>query len=106
MTLKKTTIAAAAAVAAFALSTAALADRGSQRDYRHAKPAKHYVVKHQTYRPVVQHRVVHHRPVHRTVVVHRPQPVVYHSVHPNTGAAIMFGAVLGAVLGHHIAAGY
>jgi uncharacterized protein YcfJ len=93
------------AVAALAVSAPALADRGHRdyRDYRHAKPAKHYVVR--QHRPYVQHRVVHYRPVHRTVVVHRPQPVIYQS-HPNTGAAILFGAVLGAVIGQHIASGY
>jgi uncharacterized protein YcfJ len=105
MLFRKTMIAVATALAALAVSAPALADRG-HRDRWDGRHARDYAVKQHYYRPYVQHRVVHHyRPVHRTVVVHRPQPVYYQSVHPNTGA-ILVGAVLGAVIGHHIASGY
>jgi hypothetical protein len=89
-------------IAALAVSAPALADRG-HRDYRHGHRVvqqPHYVA----YRPVVQH--YQYRPApRRVVVVHRPQPVYQYS-HPNTGAAILVGAVLGAAIVHHAIAGY
>lgn len=77
--------------AALAVSAPAFADRG-HRDYRHVQ---HYQVKHYYYRPAP-------RPVY---VVHQPRPVYYYS-QPNTGAAILVGAVLGAAIVHHAITGY
>ena len=105
--LKKTILAALAGTALLA-SNAALADRDHRR-HGH----KHVVVKHH----YVQHRpaVVHHYhrpqyvPVRHVVVHHRPAPVVYQPVYhrvDHTGAVIFAGALLGAVIGHHIATGY
>ena len=96
------------ATAALALSAPALADRGNGHGYGHG----HYRQEHRVvHRPVVYRPVYHvHRPApHPVVVVHRPAPVVYHSVHhshPHTGAAILFGAVLGAAIAHHVTMGY
>jgi uncharacterized protein YcfJ len=88
-----------AIVAALAVSTPALADHG-RRDYGYGNYARHPVVH-------VKHRYYHYRPVpQRVVVVHRPQPVYYQRVDPHTGALIVVGALLGAVIGHQIATGY
>ncbi len=95
-------------VAAVAVSAPALAERG-HRDHRHVQhyPAKHHPV---AQRGVVHHAAVHHyyRPAPRqVVVVHRPAPVVYHQVsRPHTGAAIVFGAILGAAIAHTVITAY
>jgi hypothetical protein len=107
--LKKTILAVLAGTALIG-SSAAFADRDHRR---HGRGHQHVVVKHH----YVQHRpaVVHHyyRPQYapvRHVVVHRPAPVVYHQpvYHrvDHTGAVIVAGAILGAVIGHHIATSY
>ena len=46
----------------------------------------------------------YYRPAPRpVVVVHRPAPVMYHQApRPHNGAAIVFGAVLGALIAHHV----
>jgi len=87
-------------IAAVAMSAPAFADRGHRDHYRgHGQGHRvvvhkpHYVVQH---RPVVVHHV--YRPAPRPVyVVERP--------HYN-GAALLVGAVLGAVIVHHAVTGY
>jgi hypothetical protein len=69
------------------------------------------------HRHVVVHRPVHvvHRPVH----VYRPAPVVHHYYHRPApqpvvvyqhshadAGALLFGAVLGAAIVHHVVTGY
>jgi hypothetical protein len=93
-------------MAAVAVSAPAFADRGQHRG--HGQYARNYPVQH---RPVVvQH---YYRPAPRPVyVVHRapPRPVVYQQVHhyshPNTGIAILAGAIIGAAIMHHAVTGY
>lgn len=82
-------------LAAAAVSAPALAEGG----YRDHRPVQYTYVKQY---PVAQHP--RYRPAPRpVVVVHRPAPVVVHQVsRPNTGAAIVFGAVLGAAIAHHV----
>jgi hypothetical protein len=95
----------ALAAVALAISAPALADRG-HRGHGHEK--HHYSVNHyQVSRPVVHHYYYQPAP-QRVVVVHQPQPVyyqpapVYYHPHPNAGAAIVVGAVLGAAIAHHV----
>ncbi len=102
--LKKLALAAVALV----ISAPALADRDHRR---HGHEKHRYQVTHHYHhapRPVVHH----YRPApQRVVVVHRPQPVyyqpapVYYHPHPNAGAALVVGAVLGAAVAHHIVTG-
>ncbi len=101
--LKKLALAAIALV----ISAPALADRDHRR---HGHDKHRYHVKHHYHhapRPVVHH--YHYRPApQRVVVVHQPQPIyyqpapVYYHPHPNAGAALVVGAVLGAAVAHHI----
>jgi hypothetical protein len=97
-----------AVLAATAVAAPAFADNGRHNGHRgHYRPAvQHYHVQH---RPVVRHvPVVHHyyRPAPRPVVVyHQPAPVVHYS-HPNNGAALLVGAVLGAAIVHTVISGY
>lgn len=88
-----------------ALAAPAFADRG-HRGHGHGH-YKHRVVVHERH---VVHRpaVVHHyyRPAPRPVyVVHpapRPRPVVVHHAHPDAGAALLFGALVGAAVMHGV----
>ena len=86
--LKKTLL----AIASLALSAPAFADHG-YREYRRDNRGyeRPYVVQ----RPVVVHEY------------YRPRPVIvreyYRPSHPDAGAAILFGALLGAVVAHQIA---
>ena len=93
-----------AVLAAAAVSAPAFADNGRHNGHRgHYRPAvHHYHVKH---RPVVvQH---YYRPAPRPVVVyHQPAPVYHYSSHPNNGAALLVGAVLGAAIVHTVVSGY
>ena len=89
---------------AAAISAPALADRGhGHRDYRdyHRPGHAHRVVVHKPY--VASH---YYRPAPRPVyVVHpAPQPVVVHQHRSNIGPALVFGAVLGAVIAGSVAA--
>jgi len=79
------------------IAAPALADNG-HRGYRY------------DYRPPVGYRPVvvqpYYRPAPRPVyVVHRapPPPIYVQHSHPDAGAAILFGALLGAVVAHQIA---
>lgn len=96
--LKKTLL----AIASLALSAPAFADHG-YRDYRgdHRGYERPYIVQ----RPVVVHEYYRPRPVIvREYYRPAPQPaVVYRPAHPDAGAAILFGALLGAVVAHQIA---
>jgi len=86
---------------AAAISAPALADRGhGQRDHYGYGHAQRVVV----YKPHVAS--YYHRPAPRPVyVVHpAPQPVVVHQHHSNIGPALVFGAVLGAVIAGSVAA--
>ena len=89
------------ASAAVALSAPAFADRGYHHGHRHAHRVVHAQVVH---RPVVYH---YYRPAPRPVyVVPRPAPVVHYQYtyeHPDPAPAIFLGAVLGAVIAHHVA---
>ena len=88
------------AAVGLAIAAPALADNG-HRGYRY------------DYRPPVAYRPVvvqhYYRPAPRPVIVreyYRPAPqpaVIYHPSHPDAGAAILFGALLGAVVAHQIA---
>jgi hypothetical protein len=102
---KKTTASLAFLVAAAAMSAPAFADRG-HRDHRHGYGHghdrhvvvhKHHYVQHR--RPVVVHH--YHRPAPRPVVVVEQRP--HYNVN---GAAILAGAVLGAVIVHHAVTSY
>jgi hypothetical protein len=91
---------------AAAISAPALADRGhGHRDYRHDHRGHHY-----GHRVAVQKAYVpshyYYRPAPRPVyVVHpAPQPVVVHQHRSNIGPALVFGAVLGAVIAGSVAA--
>jgi hypothetical protein len=102
--LKKLTILAAA----LAVSAPAFADRG-HRGHGHDRHDRRVVVHKHHY---VQHRpaVVHHyyRPAPRPVYVvrHAPPPrVVYHQSHPNAGAALLVGAILGGAIVHSVVTG-
>ena len=90
------------AIASFALAAPAFADHG-YREYRrdHFGYVRPYVVQ----RPVVVHEYYRPRPVIvREYYQPAPQPaVVYRTSHPDAGAAILFGALLGAVVAHQIA---
>jgi hypothetical protein len=93
----------ALAAVALAISAPAFADRGHRSHDKHHVVHKHHYV---THRPVVHH---YYQPApRRVVVVHQPQPVyyqpapVYYHPHPNAGAAIVVGAVLGAAIAHHV----
>lgn len=97
------------ATAALAVSVPAFAGpHGKQVDRRHFDRGQRHVVVH---KPVhVVHRPVHvYRPapvVHH--YYHRPAPqpvVVHHHSHANPGA-LLFGAVLGAAIVHHVVTGY
>jgi hypothetical protein len=82
---------------AAAISAPALADRGrDHRDYyRHGHAQRVVVYKPHYYRPAP-------RPVY--VVRPAPQPVVVHQHRSNIGPALVFGAVLGAVIAGSVAA--
>ena len=95
--LKKTLL----AIASFALSVPAFADHG-YREYReHYGYERPYIAQ----RPVVVHEYYRPRPVIvRGYYPPAPQPaVIYRPAHPDAGAAILFGALLGAVVAHQIA---
>ena len=64
-----------------------------------------YVRPYVVQRPVVVHEYYRPRPVIvREYYQPAPQPaVVYRTSHPDAGAAILFGALLGAVVAHQIA---
>jgi hypothetical protein len=103
---KKLTASLAVLAATLAASAPALADQGRHNGHRghgHYRPAvQHYHVQH---RPVVHH-YYQYRPAPRPVVVyHQPAPVVHYS-HPNNGAALLVGAVLGAAIVHTVISGY
>jgi hypothetical protein len=94
----------ALAAIALAISAPAFADREHRgHGHKHHVVYQHHYV---THRPVVYH---YYQPAPQpVVVVHRPQPVyyqpapVYYHPHPNAGAAIVVGAVLGAAIAHHV----
>jgi hypothetical protein len=91
--LKKTLVAAALT----AISGAALANPP------HWAPAHGYRAQHYE-RPYVRYYPVAPRPVY-VREYYRPAPVpvvVYRAPHPDAGAAIVFGALLGAVVAHQI----
>ena len=86
------------AAVGLAIAAPVLADnghRGYRYDYR--PPV--------VYRPVVVQQYYRPRPVIVREYYHpAPQPaVVYRPSHPDAGAAILFGALLGAVVAHQIA---
>ena len=93
---------------ALAVSAPALADHGRKYGhYNHYRPVQHH---HVVYRPAyyapapVIYAPVYYRPA--PVVVYQPAPVVsYHAVSPVEGAAVIFGAVLGAAVVHHLVTG-
>lgn len=93
MLIKKILVLATAA----AISAPALADRG-HRDYRHGYGHRVVVHKpHYYYRPAP-------RPVYVVHPAPAPQPVIVHQHRSNIGPALVFGAVLGAVIAGSVAA--